>query len=63
MSTKRPREEPEAGGPDSGASPDDARRQKKAKHGFRVGPENLPDGAWRRKGMLSHTAITVNMSG
>ncbi|KAM5348044.1 hypothetical protein ACJ41O_007868 [Fusarium nematophilum] len=22
---------------------------KKAKHGFRVGPENLPDGPWRRK--------------
>ncbi|KAJ3506161.1 hypothetical protein NM208_g16110 [Fusarium decemcellulare] len=23
---------------------------KKPKHGFRVGPENLPDGPWRRKG-------------
>ncbi|KAL0472351.1 hypothetical protein QR685DRAFT_521750 [Neurospora intermedia] len=31
-------------GPTTGA-PD----KKKAKHGFRVGPENLPDGAWKRK--------------
>lgn len=23
---------------------------RKPKHGFRVGPENLPDGPWRRKG-------------
>ncbi|KAK3906876.1 hypothetical protein C8A05DRAFT_11364 [Staphylotrichum tortipilum] len=49
MSTKRPRDEAEGGGHNSGGSPDDDRRQKKAKHGFRVGPENLPDGAWRRK--------------
>lgn len=44
MPAKRAREEgaqPEAG---------DAPAPKKAKHGFRVGPENLPDGAWRRKG-------------
>lgn len=26
---------------------------KKPKHGFRVGPENLPDGPWRRKGLFS----------
>ncbi|KAH7150086.1 hypothetical protein B0J13DRAFT_283274 [Dactylonectria estremocensis] len=28
---------------------DSAPEAKKAKHGFRVGPENLPDGPWRRK--------------
>ncbi|KAK7427405.1 hypothetical protein QQZ08_006011 [Neonectria magnoliae] len=28
---------------------DAAPEAKKAKHGFRVGPENLPDGPWRRK--------------
>jgi hypothetical protein len=41
---------------------------KKPKHGFRVGPENLPDGPWRRKGLspcfrifitCSHSAPTV----
>jgi hypothetical protein len=54
MSAKRPRDE---GAADTGASPvtDDARQAKKAKHGFRVGPENLPDGAWRRKG--NHSCI------
>lgn len=26
---------------------------KKPRHGFRVGPENLPDGPWRRKGKPS----------
>ncbi|KAL2200590.1 hypothetical protein P885DRAFT_74422 [Corynascus similis CBS 632.67] len=31
------------------AATNDTRKPKKAKHGFRVGPENLPDGAWRRK--------------
>lgn len=44
MSSKRTRDEDAA--PDAGASP----APKKAKHGFRVGPENLPDGPWRRKG-------------
>ncbi|SPJ70766.1 uncharacterized protein FTOL_00494 [Fusarium torulosum] len=28
---------------------DAAQEVKKPKHGFRVGPENLPDGPWRRK--------------
>ncbi|RGP80437.1 hypothetical protein FLONG3_1446 [Fusarium longipes] len=28
---------------------DAAQEAKKPKHGFRVGPENLPDGPWRRK--------------
>ncbi|KAK1771344.1 hypothetical protein QBC33DRAFT_591486 [Phialemonium atrogriseum] len=41
MSTKRTRDEPEASSAELPA--------KKAKHGFRVGPENLPDGPWRRK--------------
>ena len=41
MAPKRTRdEEPTTGAPD----------KKKAKHGFRVGPDNLPDGAWKRKG-------------
>ncbi|KAK3400133.1 hypothetical protein B0T20DRAFT_177779 [Sordaria brevicollis] len=40
MAPKRARDEdPATGAPD----------KKKAKHGFRVGPENLPDGAWKRK--------------
>ncbi|CAM1511597.1 Fc.00g091100.m01.CDS01 [Cosmosporella sp. VM-42] len=38
MAPKRPIEA-DAAAPDS----------KKPKHGFRVGPENLPDGPWRRK--------------
>ncbi|KAK4103577.1 hypothetical protein N658DRAFT_514404 [Parathielavia hyrcaniae] len=43
MPSKRPR--------DDNARPDadDANKSKKAKQGFRVGPENLPDGPWRRK--------------
>ncbi|KAH6631889.1 hypothetical protein F5144DRAFT_234746 [Chaetomium tenue] len=49
MPSKRSRDE--AAAVDAGAPPtaDDTRKPKKAKHGFRVGPENLPDGAWRRK--------------
>ncbi|KAI1172602.1 hypothetical protein F4777DRAFT_496318 [Nemania sp. FL0916] len=38
-SKKRPREEDETSGP----------AVKKHRKGFRVGPENLPDGPWRRK--------------
>lgn len=30
---------------------DAAHDEKKPRHGFRVGPENLPDGPWRRKGL------------
>lgn len=26
----------------------------KPRKGFRVGPDNLPDGPWRRKGTASH---------
>lgn len=48
MSAKRPRDEDAR--PEAGGAPEDARKPKKVKHGFRVGPENLPDGAWRRKG-------------
>ncbi|KAK3936773.1 hypothetical protein QBC46DRAFT_268986 [Diplogelasinospora grovesii] len=40
MSGKRPRDDHETA---------EAGDSKKAKHGFRVGPENLPDGPWRRK--------------
>ncbi|KAF9870055.1 hypothetical protein CkaCkLH20_12414 [Colletotrichum karsti] len=31
------------------ASSSDAQKSKKPRKGFRVGPENLPDGPWRRK--------------
>lgn len=62
MPAKRTRDE----GPssDAGASPapDDARKAKKAKHGFRVGPENLPDGPWRRKGRAVTTSYVVYIS-
>lgn len=48
MAPKRARDEdPATGAPD----------KKKAKHGFRVGPENLPDGAWKRKGSYYHFAF------
>ncbi|KAK4235860.1 hypothetical protein C8A03DRAFT_17443 [Achaetomium macrosporum] len=49
MCAKRARDED--AGSEAGASPtpEDTRKPKKAKHGFRVGPENLPDGPWRRK--------------
>ena len=49
MSSKRTRDEDAR--PEAGGAPDDTRNPKKAKHGFRVGPENLPDGAWKRKGI------------
>ncbi|KAK8090740.1 hypothetical protein PG994_000245 [Apiospora phragmitis] len=39
MASKRPLEDDVAGAPEA----------KKPKKGFRVGPENLPDGPWRRK--------------
>jgi hypothetical protein len=45
MSSKRPRDEDL--GSDAGEK---TRKVKKPKHGFRVGPENLPDGPWKRKG-------------
>lgn len=32
---------------------DGSDKPKKAKRGFRVGPDNLPDGAWRRKGIYA----------
>lgn len=44
MGFKRPHED--AGDPSSGAAAPDAKKRKK---GFNVGPQNLPDGAWRRK--------------
>ena len=30
----------------------DGRDSKKRKHGFQVGPANLPDGTYRRKGLF-----------
>lgn len=39
MAPKRPNEASE-----------DAQDDKRARKGFRVGPDNLPDGPWRRKG-------------
>ncbi|KAK0715690.1 hypothetical protein B0H67DRAFT_554167 [Lasiosphaeris hirsuta] len=49
MSSKRPREDDPKGPTSHGDGGDGDARQKKAHHGFRVGPENLPDGPWRRK--------------
>lgn len=43
MSSKRPHDEVEGGGAPSAAP------EAKKRKGFRVGPDNLPDGAWRRK--------------
>lgn len=37
------------------AAPD----EKKPRHGFRVGPENLPDGPWRRKGLSLEIFIST----
>lgn len=46
MGSKRPHDEVEGeGGAPSAAAAPEAKKRK----GFRVGPENLPDGAWRRK--------------
>lgn len=50
MPSKRSRDEDAAIYAGASSTADDTRKPKKAKHGFRVGPENLPDGAWRRKG-------------
>lgn len=44
MGSKRPHDEVEGEG-GAAAAPPEAKKRK----GFRVGPENLPDGAWRRK--------------
>jgi hypothetical protein len=57
MPGKRARDED--AGLDAGASPaaDETRKPKKAKHGFRVGPDNLPDGAWRRKGTIPWASL------
>ncbi|KAK3353137.1 hypothetical protein B0T25DRAFT_568363 [Lasiosphaeria hispida] len=49
MPSKRPREDDPKGTTPHGDGGDGDARQKKARHGFRVGPENLPDGPWRRK--------------
>lgn len=45
MGSKRPHDEVEGEGGAAAAAPPEAKKRK----GFRVGPENLPDGAWRRK--------------
>lgn len=41
MAPKRPNEDGDAAD----------KLTKKLRQGFRVGPDNLPDGAWKRKGM------------
>jgi hypothetical protein len=41
MAPKRPLED------DASAS-----KPKKQRSGFKVGPDNLPDGTWKRKGMI-----------
>lgn len=46
MGSKRPHDEVDGEG---GASSASAAPEAKKRKGFRVGPENLPDGAWRRK--------------
>lgn len=47
QSKKRPIEGDDAPGPAA----------KKHRKGFRVGPENLPDGAWRRKGKVKLATV------
>ncbi|KAK3306978.1 uncharacterized protein B0T15DRAFT_528775 [Chaetomium strumarium] len=49
MCAKRARDEDAISEAGTSPAPEDTRKPKKAKHGFRVGPENLPDGPWRRK--------------
>lgn len=44
MGSKRPHDEVDGEGGAPSAAPEPKKRK-----GFRVGPENLPDGAWRRK--------------
>jgi len=64
MPRKRERDEDVSLESGADAATNDTRKPKKAKHGFRVGPENLPDGAWRRKGMYfqilfrNHVVVT-----
>ena len=52
--TKRPRENDEL---------NDGPAAKKHRKGIRVGPENLPDGPWKRKGnnwlTLTHQAANI----
>lgn len=56
MSLKRTRDE---GVANTGGDGDGDARSKKPRHGFRVGPENLPDGPWRRKvTKIKHNLIT-----
>ncbi|KUI68599.1 hypothetical protein VM1G_04537 [Cytospora mali] len=49
MGSKRPHDEVDAEAPASASASASAPDTKKPRKGFRVGPENLPDGAWRRK--------------
>ncbi|KAK3323523.1 hypothetical protein B0T19DRAFT_476609 [Cercophora scortea] len=46
MAAKRAREDEVQSG---GATADGEQSKKKPRHGFKVGPDNLPDGTWRRK--------------
>ena len=44
---------------DSGQEPGEA--SKKSKKGFTVGPANLPDGTYRRKGVYRHEKIYLTL--
>ncbi|KAK3688544.1 hypothetical protein B0T22DRAFT_156948 [Podospora appendiculata] len=46
MAAKRAREDEAQGGGGGGGA---EKSTKKPRHGFKVGPDNLPDGTWRRK--------------
>jgi hypothetical protein len=58
MAPKRAREKT-----DDTTAASSGREAKKPRKGFRVGPENLPDGPWRRKGQSlegrNHHTIAV----
>ncbi|ROW15127.1 hypothetical protein VPNG_02939 [Cytospora leucostoma] len=49
MGSKRPHDDVDAGAAPAPASSTTNAPDAKKRKGFRVGPENLPDGAWRRK--------------
>lgn len=52
MSAKRQRDDPDARSP-SKKQRSDAARPRPHRKGFQVGPANLPDGTYKRKGALS----------
>lgn len=60
MAPKRPLEDDvAAAGAGAGAGAPEAKKPKK---GFRVGPENLPDGPWKRKSKIwEHIAYALRL--